>query len=111
MDLEAERRVLRYQLGERLLELRGGDVSRMVNRLVAVGHRGGLVALRDRGSEVMMIERTGATDPIGDCLAVHDLKRSGHMPRIEVLWWGEDLEAWLEAHHDELDWVHPCVRK
>ncbi|WP_252697927.1 hypothetical protein [Natronosalvus vescus] len=104
MELEAERRVLRYQLGERLLELREGNVSSMVANLLR-WHDSTfqILALRERGHEALIHFSGGSGSSIG----VYSVPRHGTVTftgeRLEY----EDLETWVEANSEELDWIHP----
>ncbi|WP_312911129.1 hypothetical protein [Natronosalvus caseinilyticus] len=104
--VEAERRVLRYELGERLLKLRGGDVSAMVTYILREHlEPKTVVALRNGGHEVLVYWRTHQE------IVVYDLPRGGFLEAT-----GETYDAadgpgeWLEANHDELEWIHPDWR-
>lgn len=79
---ERERWVVRYELAQRLLELRGGDVEAMVDRLADGIVDGDLVALHDHGQQAL----------------VYDQLR------------GSILEGWLKEHRDELEWIHHELR-
>ena len=106
-DYDRKQRVLRYELGKRLLDLRGGNVETMVGALVRKDRfNWSVVAVRDRGHEALIyFERT---DQYENSLSVYDIKRSGELPHQDRLWKGgkDRLEGWLEEHRDELDWVH-----
>ncbi|MFB1066793.1 hypothetical protein [Natrinema sp. H-ect4] len=101
---EQNRRVIRYELGKRLLELRDGDVGPMVEAL-ATPFEGNLVALRERGREAV-VYRSNEFFAMGATLDTYKIKTDGtqvYGGRVEN---DVDLEDWLEVHCDELDWVH-----
>ncbi|WP_226008413.1 hypothetical protein [Natrinema salinisoli] len=105
-DQERNCRVTRYELGKRMLELRGGDVEAMVERLARGFVDGDLVAVRDQGHEALVYDRVRASILEGR-LDVFGISRDGSVSRQETeIWRGDDLEGWLEAHRDELEWVH-----
>ncbi|WP_226008253.1 hypothetical protein [Natrinema salinisoli] len=105
-DQERNRRVVRYELGRRLLELRGGDVEAMVEQLARGFVDGDLVALRDQGQEALVYDRV-RTSIVDGRLDVFGISRGGSVSRQETgIWRGDDLEGWLEVHRGELDWVH-----
>ena len=103
-DRERRRRVVRYELGKRLLELRGGDVEAMVDRLLSIVD-GEVVALRDHGREALVYDDVRASIVDGR-LDLYRVGRDGSAARIETGYWRGDLDEWLEEHRDELDWVH-----
>lgn len=100
-DYARKQRVLRYELGQRLLELRGGDVEAMVRALCK---RDGVfwtvVAIRDRGHEAVIYARR--FDGHENRLGVNEIDRDGELPFREQLWKGDEdrLEDWLEEHRE-----------
>lgn len=103
---DRHRRVVRYEFGKRLLELRGSDGQAMVRAFVRKDRfNWSVVAVRDHGRQALIYFKR--TDQHENSLSVYDIERSGELPHRERLWKGgkDRLEGWLEEHRDDLDWV------
>ncbi|PGF16192.1 hypothetical protein CP556_08750 [Natrinema sp. CBA1119] len=106
---ERDRRVMRYELGKRLLVPRDGDVEPMIEALVTM-FEGDLVAVRDRGREAL-VYRSNEFFAIGATLDAWKINTDGTQAYGGRLENDVDLEDWLEEHRDELDWVHHEYRE
>lgn len=100
-DYVRKQPVLRYELGQRLLELRSGDVEAMLR---AICKRDGVfwtvVEIRDRGREAVIYARW--FDGHENRFGINEIDRDGELPFREWLWKGD--KDWLEVHRNELDW-------
>ncbi|WP_265108216.1 hypothetical protein [Halosolutus halophilus] len=79
-DQERNRRIVRYELGKRLLELRGGDVEAMVDRLARGFVDADLIAIRNRGREALVYDDAMA-DLLDGRLDLYRIDRGGTVSR------------------------------
>ncbi|ELZ08496.1 hypothetical protein C479_14193 [Halovivax asiaticus JCM 14624] len=107
---QRKRRVIRFEVGKRLLELRGGDVEAMADAIATRTFDGRVVALRKQGREAIV---EGVFAPIEKeyKLTRETIKRSGRFDFHEAIWHGTDPLEWIEEHRDELDWVRHDLRR
>lgn len=109
-ELNPLERVVRHEVGRRLLELRGGDVEAMADAIATKCVDGRVIALRSRGRTAVVLNRFSGTEALRYSLTEYDVLREGRLTRNERLWNGPDPSEWIEDHRDELDWLRHDLR-